>query len=70
MGYAFTEHPTVTVIARDVSDTQVLVGDCGGLSAVFGVFESAVMNGVLGIHTEHGTLYVEGSKMLKVLDVA
>lgn len=45
---------TEVVEARDLQNFDVLVGECGGLSAVFGV--SVKVDGTCWVDTEHGTL--------------
>jgi len=44
---------------RDLDSTDVLVGECEGLSAVFGSYASSAMPGLLVVETEHGSLYLD-----------
>lgn len=53
------DHPTKSIPATALDDTHVLVGDSGGLSAVYEVSHSAAMTGLLCVETEHGPLYLD-----------
>lgn len=62
------DYPVALVKASAINGTHVLVGECGGLSAVFSAEPSAAMPGCTAISTEHGYLYVDTDRELEVLD--
>ena len=45
----------------DLTGSDVLIGECKGLSAVFDTVLSSAMQGCLVVHTEHGYLYIDAS---------
>lgn len=61
------DYSTELVRASAINGTHVLVGECGGLSAVFSAEPSAAMPGCTAISTEHGYLYVDTDRELEVL---
>ena len=52
------DYNTKEVIGRDLNDTHVLVGESGGLSAIYEIGTEKVM-GAIVVYTEHGSLYVD-----------
>lgn len=52
-------HDTEFVPVMSLTSMDVLVGESGGLSAVYNVEPSNVMMGCLAVETEHGTLYLD-----------
>lgn len=64
------DHPTRPVGPRDLDSTMVLVGDSGGLSAVYANDgPSSVLHGLIRIETEHGPLYLDPDEPASVLDL-
>lgn len=65
-------HPTRDVPPLELDSTMVLVGECGGLSAVIGDVrtEAAKKYGFVRVETEHGLLYLDPDKPAPVLDMA
>jgi|TARA_B110000263_G_scaffold215890_1_gene201149 hypothetical protein len=61
---------TLTKLAENLTDENVIVGECAGLSAVFSVEPSSLLRGWLRITTEHGHLYATGKDEFEVLDHA
>lgn len=61
-------HATRPVLGSDLDNTMVLVGDSGGLSAIYEVGNSAVMSHMLVVETEHGPLYLDPTERYAVLD--
>jgi hypothetical protein len=53
------DYTTRLVLAAELCSSDVLVGECGGLSAVFSVKDSLVMPGCVAVETEHGNLYLD-----------
>lgn len=51
----------------ELTDEDVLIGECEGLCAIFEVTESSAMWGLLRIETEHGALYLDPDQSSKVL---
>lgn len=63
------DYETREVEAKNLDRTMVLVGECGGLSAVVGgALESVTMPGFITVSTEHGSLYLNPADVLDVLD--
>lgn len=60
-------HDTIEVLAKDLDSTHVLVGESGGLSAVYDVEPSYIMPGCVAVETEHGTLYLDADDACAVL---
>lgn len=60
------EH-TQTVAANTLTSNDVLVGEAGGLSAVYDIYPSSAMPGCLAVETEHGTLYLDEDDQCVVL---
>mgnify|MGYP006274961001 CR=1 FL=1 len=67
-GHGAHDYATKNVLATAINGTHVLVGECGGLSAVFSAEPSAAMPGCIAISTEHGYLYVDNDRELEVLN--
>lgn len=63
------DYPTRTVLGRDLDTTMVLVGESGGLSAIYEVSSSAPP-GVIPVTTEHGTLYLDPDEYYEAYDAA
>ena len=61
------DYITQNVKPSDLDATCVLVGECGGLSAVFSTEPSAAMPGCTAIATEHGYLYVDSDFDVEIL---
>lgn len=62
------DYDTTFVLARDLDSTHVLVGESGGLSAVYNnAGASSVMMGFVVIETEHGTLYLDPEEECEVI---
>lgn len=55
-------HDTEFVPVMSLTSMDVLVGESGGLSAVYNVEPSNVMMGCLAVETEHGTLYLDADE--------
>jgi hypothetical protein len=47
------------VNAANIADTDVLIGESGGLSAIYEIERSALMEGMIVCYTEHGALYLD-----------
>ena len=60
-------YDTIRVKAKDITPEHVLVGESGGLSAVYTTFESYIMKGCQVLETEHGALYIDTHEELEVL---
>ena len=52
------DYRTQLVTVTSLSSTDVLVGESGGLSAVYETSPSYEMMGCQAVETEHGTLYL------------
>ena len=61
------DYETKEVKVTALNGTHVIVGDCGGLSAVFDVVESTLMPELYLVETEHGTMYFDPDEKLTVL---
>jgi hypothetical protein len=59
-------YKTRLIGARELNGTHVLVGECGGLSAVFA--EPQVCLGVLVVETEHGEMVFGVDRRVEVLE--
>lgn len=63
------DYTAKTISVKSLNSTHVLVGESGGLSAVYGVEKSYVMPGCVAVETEHGTLYMDAEDdFVTVLD--
>lgn len=62
------DFPTRTVHAKDLDHTHVLVGESGGLSAVYDSSPSSAMPGLTCVETEHGPLYLDPDHGYEVYD--
>lgn len=62
------EHPTRHVNSADLDNTMTLVGESGGLSAIYEVESSNVMPGMIRVETEHGPLYLDPDEDQTVLN--
>lgn len=60
------DHPVKLVPATELNNTHVLVGESGGLSAVYEIEKTSVIE--LAIITEHGTLFAYEGDEFSVLD--
>lgn len=58
---------TQLVTVTSLSSIDVLVGESGGLSAIYDTSPSYVMEGCQAIETEHGTLYMDADDEVVVL---
>lgn len=61
------DYETETVLAAHLDSTHVLVGESGGLSAVYRAGPSFSMPGMMVIETEHGLLYKDPDDEVEVL---
>lgn len=61
------DYPTVDVLGRHLDSAHVLVGDSGGLSAVYEAEPSDAMPGLMCVETEHGPLYLDPDHPYPVL---
>lgn len=61
-------YPTKLVLGKDLNDTHVLVGESGGLSAVYENDVSSAMPGSQAVLTEHGPLYLDSDHEYLVYD--
>lgn len=62
------DYPTRLVKGAHLNSTMVLVGESGGLSAIYGNEESSAMPGLLLVETEHGSLYLDPDEEYEVYD--
>jgi len=62
------DYETVLLLPSALTDQHSLVGECGGLSAVFDGKPSALVPGHHMLHTEHGALFVDSDQLLEILD--
>ena len=51
----------------DLTGEDVIIGECKGLSAVFKVYDSSAMSGLLVVETEHGPLYLDPEESSRVV---
>ena len=61
------DHSVTLVKASAINGTHVLVGECGGLSAVFEAGPAHSAPGFWRVETEHGPLYLDPDEELEVL---
>lgn len=61
------DYDTTTITAAALNSTHVLVGESGGLSAVFETEPSHVIEGTLRVETEHGSLYLDPDDEVDIL---
>jgi hypothetical protein len=61
------DYDTVKVKVSALNGTHVIVGECGGLSAVFDACPSTTLPGYYAVATEHGTSYFSEHDMFDVL---
>ena len=61
------DYETRDVLGCDLDDTCVLVGETGGLSALYAVGPSNIMSMMLVVTTEHGPLYLDPDEKYAVL---
>jgi len=57
---------SVTKLATNLLPGDVLVGEAGGRSAIFGLTPSSKLPGLLVVDTEHGSLYLDPDKEYEV----
>lgn len=62
------DYAVKSVRVMDLTPQHVMVGESGGLSAVYDCFPSIVMKDCMVVETEHGSLYLESDDMVDVLD--
>ena len=60
------DYDTVVRFAESLTAEHVLVGDCAGLSAVYGVEKSPTLRGYLRVQTEHGYIYARPTDEFEV----
>ena len=61
------DHDTRTVRGGALDETMVLVGESGGLSAVYEVGVSPLAVGLVAVRTEHAMLHLDPEKEREVL---
>ena len=61
------DYDTVVRFAESLTPEHVLLGDCAGLSAVYGVEPSPTLRGYLRVQTEHGFVYARPTDEFEVL---
>lgn len=61
------DYKTKMVKVTALNGTHVIVGECGGLSAVFDVEPSNAIPGLYRIESEHGVLYLDPDQKIQVL---
>lgn len=65
------DYDTKKVNPADLNSTHVLVGESGGLSAIYeNDGPSNAMAGLIRLETEHGPLYLDPDEPADVLDLA
>lgn len=62
------DYKTKEVLGKDLDYTMVLVGESGGLCAVYAVNNSSAMPGLLAVETEHGPLYLDPDEYYNIYD--
>lgn len=62
------EYRTRTVKGSALDHTHVLVGEAGGLCAVYEAKASSAMAGLVCVATEHGALYLDPDQDYAVAD--
>ena len=62
------QHSTKKIAATDIDETMILVGESGGLSAVYEVQPSSLLPGMIHVFTEHGPLYLDSDIEYLILD--
>ena len=58
---------TKTVKGRDLDHTHVLVGESGGLCAIYEAPKSGMVMGLLNVETEHGFLLLDPDADFEVI---
>jgi hypothetical protein len=61
------DYLTAPALGRQLTSEHVLVGDSGGLSAIYEVQPSSLLQGMLRVETEHGPLYLDPDEHYSVL---
>lgn len=61
-------YPVETVQGSDLDSSMVLIGESGGLSAIYEVENSSAMPGLLRVETEHGPLYLDPDEGYNIYD--
>lgn len=61
------DYTTIRRQAQNLESTNVLVGESGGLSAVYDVWESHLVDNCVVVETEHGPLYLDKAAVMEVL---
>lgn len=62
------DYQTRTVLVSDLDGSHVLVGESGGLSAVYESGPSNFAHGLHGVETEHGYLLLDPDAEVEVYD--
>lgn len=62
------DYNTKFVLGKDLDHTMVLVGDSGGLCAIYANYQSGAMPGLRALETEHGPLYLDPDEEYSVYD--
>lgn len=62
------DYNTKKVPGSDLTNEHVLVGESGGLSAIYESGPSGSMPGFMRVETEHGPLYLDPDEFYDVLD--
>jgi len=58
------DYDTISITADELNSTHVLVGQSGGLSAVYEAEMSDAMPGCIRVETEHGPLYLDADEAI------
>ncbi len=58
---------TDTRVVFDLTSDDTLVGESGGLSAIYNVQESSLVEGMYLVETEHGNLLIDPEQEVTVL---
>ena len=51
----------------DLTNEDVLIGECEGLCAIFDVSTSSAMPGLMVLETEHGPLYLDPDQSSRIV---
>jgi len=62
------DYNTKKVLGKNLTNEHVLVGESGGLSAIYELEPSSAMPGFMRVETEHGPLYLDPDEFYDVLD--
>ena len=54
-------------IVKNLQNTDVLIGESGGLSAIYNIEKSIAMNECLVLETEHGSVYIHADMTVAIM---